>query len=133
MRNNLLLAASSTDAGYVLDAGQERRPGDGQALNKAWHFAGNGRDRSGVDPDYALPLADGDHSLSQPALVSQDPSHKDFMRPEPQPWWPGKGGVGHGPLLPAYAGAVPPQGTRRWDWAATWKEWVKKVGPRKPG
>ena len=129
LRNNLLLAASSTDVGYVLDAGQDSLAGDGRTLNKAWRFVGNGRDRSGVDLDYRLPLADGDHQLSSPALVSRDPLHKDFMRPRPQPWWPGKGAAGRGPLLPAYAGAVPPQGTRAWDWDPTWREWRKRAPP----
>jgi hypothetical protein len=101
-------------------------PGDLASLlqaKEAWRFDHNWRE---VDPEKAaakdgrwLPGPD-DHFSHSIKVLSRTPDDPDFLRPpRDSPLATGGAGVTD-PALPAYVGAVPPEGVEPWDWKKTW-------------
>ena len=123
--NNLLFNCRSADASYlVLGPGLEG-VGDGRELVKAWSFRGNARDLSGADVGKQLPLARTDRQLNESDLLSTDVKTPDRIRPasgSPLATF----GSGSGPGLPAYVGALTPEGVEPWDWQRTWHTRTKR-------
>jgi parallel beta-helix repeat protein len=123
---NLFLEAMHVDVGYVKrGAGDQATPGPGKDLAERWHWRGNVRDMSGMDVAYLVPLAPGDRRLTPSELAPSLPGQEDIVRPrqdgplaKPQP---GKSELG----LPGYVGAVPPEGTRDWDWTISWRSLMR--------
>jgi hypothetical protein len=107
-----------------------RGPSDLQALLKSpqWRFSHNWRE---IDPvkaaasraaDLWIP-GPNDHLQVPINVLSRTPGEHNFLRP-PKGSPLAKGGVNDG-SLPAYVGAVPPEGAEAWDWDRTWAVLVR--------
>jgi serine/threonine protein kinase len=102
-------------------------PGDVDALRKSpqWRFSHNWRE---IDPETAAArFADrwiyhpADHLQLRITVLSRSRRDADFLQPAKEsPLATGGAGVTDS-ALPAYVGAVPPEGVERWDWDKTWK------------
>jgi len=113
IRNNLLLAEDGPD--IALDHK------DG-AIIKAWIVADNWRQGRPPVPLSAEAkgwlLSPKDRWSERIELKSLQPDHVDYLRP---PAGSSLGDAGGGQGLPAYIGAVPPEGVAPWDWDRTWR------------
>jgi hypothetical protein len=102
-------------------------PCDLQALlnSPEWHFSHNWRENDPITakaqvPERWIPLSPSDGVLSPNAVLSRKPDDPDFLRPpKDSPLATAGAGVSDIPL-PAYVGAVPPEGVEPWDWDKTW-------------
>jgi hypothetical protein len=89
-----------------------------------WRFSHNWRE---IDPKKVairlpgwLPRCPDDHLVTPIKILSRKPGDPDFLRP-PKDSPLAKGGAGVNDIsLPAYVGAVPPEGVQPWDWQKTW-------------
>jgi serine/threonine protein kinase len=149
-QNNLLLdtrtAADLLFQDHTRSNCSSGQPGDLDKLLKSpqWRFSHNGRQ---TDPRKAasqfpgrwIPRCPNDHLEKSIEVLSDDPRDRDFLRP-PKDSPLARGGAGvTDPALPAYVGAVPPEGAQPWDWDKTWKMLVRqtevpdvKVGDKAP-
>jgi tRNA A-37 threonylcarbamoyl transferase component Bud32 len=141
--NNLSLASAGPDMWllehargvYPLNA---RGPGDVEALRATpgWQFGHNWRE--GVRPTpgsqlarFWIPPSASDRLVERVELLSRKPADPDFLRPaKDSPLARGGAGVSDA-SLPAYVGAVPPQGVEPWDWDRTWKMLARKEAARR--
>jgi serine/threonine protein kinase len=103
-------------------------PGDLQSLltSQDWRFSHNWREVDPIGakarvPDRWIPPSATDHVPSSAIKVlSQEPDDPNFLRP-PKDSPLATGGAGTSDIsLPAYVGAVPPEGVEPWDWQKTW-------------
>jgi serine/threonine protein kinase len=121
--NNLLLAEGSSD--FVVD-GTDR-----QAI-AGWRIEGNWRrvrpPASGTTEESAWVGAARDHVVDRVDLLSTEAGRPEFLRP-PSGSPLATAGAGHD--LPAYVGAVPPEGVPAWDWDRTWRARAKKTEDKK--
>jgi hypothetical protein len=132
IQNNLILDPPSPDDMLFRDhiRGQPNsgRPGDLPRLlnSPEWRFSNNWRE---VDPAKAaaraskvwIPPRPGDRLQVPIPILSRTSDDPNFLRP-PKGSPLGKAGAGTtDPALPAYVGAVPPEGVAPWDWDKTWK------------
>jgi hypothetical protein len=93
-----------------------------QALLQQWHFADNVRDGASLNGlGILMPLAEGDRKLAQITLLSREPRQADFGRPARALLVADSAAGKNDPSLPAYVGAVPPEGAQTWDWSRTWQ------------
>jgi hypothetical protein len=113
-------------------------PCDLQALlsSPEWRFGHNWR---GIDPQRAaqeperraipikwIPPSPTDHLQVPIEILSHTPDDPNYLRPaKDSPLATG----GAGGSLPAYVGAVPPEGVRPWDWDKTWKALAAQATP----
>jgi serine/threonine protein kinase len=130
IQNNLVLANLSPVDLVLLDHRRgnyvQVRGGDLQALLQSpdWHFSHNWREvplKPGISlSDRWIPECPNDHLEVSIPLLSRNPEHANFLRPaKDSPLATGGAGAGDIPL-PAYVGAVPPEGVEPWDWDKTW-------------
>jgi hypothetical protein len=105
---------------------QQIRPGDVDALLKRpeWRFSHNWREIDSMKVAVRLPgwipRCPDDHLATPIEILSRKPDDPDFLRP-PKDSPLAKGGAGVNDIsLPAYVGAVPPEGVQPWDWQKTW-------------
>jgi serine/threonine protein kinase len=119
LQNNLFFGGVDGDMVFALGKGAAAAgPGDGQLLLRNWTFDHNWRDLQGSEEQAIVPIAPADKRIDEEvAALSRDPNHPDFLRPTPASSL-ATGGAGGD--LPAYVGAVPPEGAP-WDWDKTWK------------
>ena len=116
-------------------------PGDVKLLlaSPEWQFGFNWHEAVRPDPNSpelglaVAPISD-DHYEPGIKVRSRDPDDPSFLRP-PKDCPLATGGIGarpkaSDPPLPAYVGAVPPEGVEPWDWDKTWKAMVDD--PRVP-
>jgi nitrous oxidase accessory protein NosD len=124
--SNLFFDAGLHDLGYVLDPGKEKRPlaGDGKLLLRLWRFHHNHRDFSG--PASPIPMAANDARLNRDDLLSTAPDDLDRVRPRNDSDL-GTLGAGARYGLPAYIGALPPEGSAPWQWDRTWRARVGRA------
>jgi hypothetical protein len=103
-------------------------PGDMKSLLSSpskWHFGHNWREvdpmrANAQAPDRWIPFSPTDHPVAGNPVLSYKPDDPDFLRPpKDSPLATGGAGVSDIPL-PAYVGAVPPEGVEPWDWEKTW-------------
>jgi hypothetical protein len=93
--------------------------------NPEWRFGYNWREVDPVyatakEPDRFIPLRQTDHRLKPDMVLSRKPNNPNFLRPaKDSPLATGGAGVTD-PSLPAYVGAVSPEGAEPWDWQKTW-------------
>ena len=109
------------------------KPGDVKSLLKSpeWHFSFNWYES--VPPDlnspmeaFRIPPGPEDHVQFPTEVLSRKPSDPNFLRPAKDSPLArngagGQKGAACDPPLPAYVGAVPPEGVEPWDWDKTWK------------
>jgi len=134
-QNNLVLSPREDGDLFFLDHPRggplaHPAPGDLAALLKSpgWHISHNWRE---VDAQKAegrfgrawIPRRPGDSLQAEIEVLSREPGDQNFVRP-PKGSPLAKGGVGD-KTLPAYVGAVPPEGVAPWDWEVTWKSLVR--------
>jgi hypothetical protein len=106
---------------------EARSPCNLQSLldSRDWLFSHNWREVDQASararaPDRWIPLGPSDHALPPNAVLSLKPGNPDFLRP-PKDSPLATGGAGVSDIsLPAYVGAVPPEGVPEWDWQKTW-------------
>jgi hypothetical protein len=130
VQNNLVFA-TTFDADMIL-SNHRREENRLQAINPCdlkallssseWRFSHNWREidrqRGARVPERWIPPSPTDHLLDSIEVLSLDPNNPHFLQPaKDSPLATG----GAGGSLPAYVGAVPPQGTDSWDWDKTWK------------
>ncbi len=119
IRNNITVAESSPDISYT---------GKTPSLSPDWVLANNwrkGRRPVKGTPD-AEQLADSpaDTFTDKLPLESLNSSDANFLRPaKDSPLT----NAGKGDDLPAYVGALPPEGTKPWDWQWTWDAHIQKL------
>lgn len=110
--NNIVIAESGPDL-----VGLEENP----SLSTTLVLAKNWRqvERPIKDSPEATDWIDSalDKFVEKLPLASLDPSRADFLRPEKNSPLATAGAGGD---LPAYVGAIPPDGVEPWDWAKTW-------------
>jgi hypothetical protein len=130
--NNLFFGSTNCDVAYILDqgAGKVEAPGDGKALLRLWRFHHNRRDFSGPMATMAIPAGADDARLRREELLSTAEDEPERVRPDKDSSLAAQG-AGPPEHLPAYVGALPPEGTPAWDWDRTWRARVKKVEDRK--
>jgi hypothetical protein len=137
IHNNLVLAPGQVADLWFLDHTrgdqQKTRPSDLPALltSPEWHFSHNWRE---IDPMLAaarlptmwIPLCPNDHAQVPIEVLSRTVGDSNFLRPaKDSPLATG----GAGGSLPAYVGAVPPEGVPPWDWDKTWQADLSGVQP----
>jgi hypothetical protein len=115
IRNNLILAAQGPDIRFV---GKDR-----QVLSD-WRIEHNRRQAhaaapSGPEEKEWVP-ATKDQVVDRIALLSEDASNPNFLRPDAKSDSAKQGTGQEDPSLPTYIGAVPPEGVPPWDWDRTW-------------
>jgi hypothetical protein len=104
------------------------KAGDLESLRKSpeWHFSHNWREGLPPRPEDPIrgrwiPPGRDNHLQALIEVLSRQSSHASFLRPpKGSPLATGGAGVSD-PSLPAYVGAVPPEGVEPWDWEKTWK------------
>jgi hypothetical protein len=116
IRNNLILAAQGPDIRFV---GKDR-----QVLSD-WRIEHNRRlahaaAPSGPEENEWVP-ATKDQVVDRLAVLSEDASHPNFLRPDAKSDLATKGAGQEDPSLPTFVGAVPPEGVPPWDWNRTWR------------
>jgi tRNA A-37 threonylcarbamoyl transferase component Bud32 len=90
-----------------------------------WRFSHNWREadeqRGARVPGRWIPYSPTDHRLKPDMVLSLKSSDPNFLRPaRDSPLATGGAGVTDS-TLPAYVGAVPPEGVAPWDWDRTWR------------
>jgi tRNA A-37 threonylcarbamoyl transferase component Bud32 len=90
-----------------------------------WLFSHNWREvdeQTGARvPGRWIPYSLTDHPLKPDMVLSLESGDPNFLRPaKDSPLATGGAGVTD-PTLPAYVGAVPPEGVAPWDWERTWR------------
>ncbi len=126
VRNNLILQTSGPDIEFRDSGGDpqnDRGPGDGTAVARTWRIDHNWREiRSlqGLDRSW-VPLGKQDVRQEHFEGLPRDPDRPDFLRPPARSPLATAGAGKEDPSLPAYVGAVPPEGTEPWDWDRTWQ------------
>jgi hypothetical protein len=120
---NLLLESGLSDLGCLWVTGEVAKPLPefAKALTARWRFRRNWRDRQGVLPQFRVPLHKEDRQLEAVSFVSRNPDSPDYLRPLPGSPLAREGPGSLDPTLPAYVGAVPPKGVKRWDWDWAWQ------------
>jgi hypothetical protein len=109
------------------DMNQVRPPDLASLLeSREWRFSHNWREIDPLKPDSRfsgawIPRCHQDQLRIPINVLSRQPGAADFLRP-PKDSPLAKAGVGvDDPAMPAYVGAVPPEGVAPWDWEKTWK------------
>jgi hypothetical protein len=136
-RNNLVLEHNYAIDLLLIDhkrgPGGTHRPGDLNSLLKSteWHFSHNWRELVPPDRDsplmpFWIPPGPDEHLQVPIKVLSRKPGDPNFLRPaKDSPLASGGAGGRKGgpsdPPLPAYVGAVPPEGVEDWDWDKTWR------------
>jgi serine/threonine protein kinase len=135
IQNNLVLEPEQVVDLWFLDhdRGNNQQPGrrgDLQALLKSpqWRFSHNWRELTPLNPKdkdaaYWIPASPTDRLQVPIEVLSRTLGDPDFLQPAKESPL-AKGGAGGS--LPAYVGAVPPQGTDSWDWDETWKALLRE-------
>ncbi|MGI8979411.1 MAG: protein kinase domain-containing protein [Pirellulaceae bacterium] len=126
IRNNLLLKSTDNDMNFIDSGGDpmnHRGAGDGKALLGVWEWGNNWRETPEVEGADLLskswiPVAPTDTRQDKIPNLNRDPKAADFLQPAKDSPLATAGAGGD---LPAYVGAVPPVGTKAWDWDQTWK------------
>ncbi len=118
--NNLFFGSSYDDAAYFIAEKDGQLPGNMENLLATWSFRGNARDMSGTEASLQIPMSKWDRMLGKADLLSTKGENPERIRPaQSSPL--AVFGVGGGVGLPAYVGAMPPEGVALWDWDRTWR------------
>src|SRR5262249_46865694 len=125
----LILAPRSADMVFVNAVTipyKMNGPGDVPALLKLCQFHHNWRETkkptgNDIYSQGWIPPSPDDVLKDSVAVLSRNPSHKEFLRPAKDPPLATNGAGSQDPDLPPYVGAVPPEGVAAWDWQKTWK------------
>ncbi len=137
---NLLLGSGSRGVWLYegeTDGGYELSDTDGAWVRDSWNTRKNWREES--QPGKGRPRAPGwvppgPEDVLRPKIDVKErvAVRPGFLVPAPGSG-PDTGGAGPAdPLLPTYAGAVPPDGTNAWDWTKTWDAFAADWGPLPP-
>jgi hypothetical protein len=134
VKNNLVVKSQSPDFAFLdgIDPDKLKGEGDGASLHAIWQFSHNWREGRAPGPREELrrawiPPSSTDVLRKRIALLSTDPQDPHFLQPaKDSPLATG----GAGGDLPAYVGAVPPEGVAPWDWDKTWKARVRKFAQK---
>jgi hypothetical protein len=70
---------------------------------------------------FALPAGESDASFRRADLVAVDADNPERIRPVKGSVLATQGAGAKGGELPAYIGALPPEGEAAWDWQRTWR------------
>jgi hypothetical protein len=109
------------------DGGFAHARGDPRALhNSGWHFSHNWREidakkAAARSPDRWIPCCPNDHLQVPIKVLSRRSDDADFLRPPKSSPLATSGAGVTDPALPAYVGALPPEGAEHWDWDKAWK------------
>lgn len=128
--NNLVFASDLGDMVFTKLTGREASitPSDGKFLLELWRFHHNGRDMAGGYGPKMVPLAKEDLKLAIQDFPSErDSSNSNFLRPAADSALATKGAGKTDPGFPIYIGAVPPEGTPKWNWKWTWDVCFRKT------
>jgi serine/threonine protein kinase len=128
IRNNLFLATDGPDMVY-LDTGGTRDklngPGNGKLVQARWQFDHNWRE--GKPPkgnDFRslgwIPVNKLEVQQERIGVLSRRQGEPGFLRPAKASPLASQGAGRADPALPAYIGAVPPEGAEPWDWTRSW-------------
>jgi hypothetical protein len=128
IQNNLVLEPPAPVDMLVFDRargnGADLRPGDVKALlgSTEWHFNHNWREIDQVKAAEVPNWIPGpnDHLEAEIKGVNRSRSHPEFLRPPKDSLLATEGAGKSDISLPAYVGAVPPNGVPPWDWQKTW-------------
>jgi hypothetical protein len=131
--NNLFFKGTHCDMAYVCNPGmgKPQSTGNGKALLALWRFRRNRRDFSGTHAQFTLPSAEEDERLNRSDLAAVSGDDLDRVRPaRGSPLT--DGGAGARDIdLPAYIGALAPEGVDPWDWDRSWRARAKKTEAQK--
>src|SRR5262249_9134327 len=102
-----------------------------------WRFSHNWREvdpltAAASEPDRWIPRRDNDQLKPAIKVLSRTLDHPAFLRPPKGSPLAGAGAGVKDSALPAYVGAVPPEGVEPWDWNRTWKALTGGVRPGDP-
>jgi serine/threonine protein kinase len=125
VKYNLVVKSQSPDFAFFdgVDPDNLKGEGDGASLHALWQFSHNWREGKALAPNEEMgrawiPPSSTDELRERIDLLSTDPKDPHFLQPaKDSPLATG----GAGGDLPAYVGAVPPEGVALWDWDRTWK------------
>jgi serine/threonine protein kinase len=131
-RNNLLFDADRADMGFFRFTGGLLQSQDAQVFFKLWRLDHNWRDRSGKIREMIPALGAKNHLLKKSDLTLGTLARPDLVRPRANVAAAKQGAGKEDKSLPLYAGAVPPKGTKPWDWGKTWQSRSRKTGARAP-
>jgi hypothetical protein len=126
--NNLFLLSEDCDLGSVAQVGPTCEPaGNGAEIVRQWRFRNNRRDYAGSSNNVLLPKSPGVPLLEAGALPSVDRTKPEDIRPKKDSPLATEGAGKNDASLPAYIGALPPEGVAAWDWDRTWRARAPKV------
>jgi serine/threonine protein kinase len=121
--NNLVLDSTGVDFLDVdFPTEGNLRVGNPTALKNIWTFRANWREGAvpvgeSIEAKSWIPPEPDDVRQDQIEVWSRDPTHVNFLQPAADSPLATSGVGGD---LPAYVGAVPPEGTAGWHWKTTW-------------
>jgi tRNA A-37 threonylcarbamoyl transferase component Bud32 len=127
-QNNLILDPLLPSDLFFFDHARgsgQFKGGDVQALLKTWYISHNWREIDATAAAREPAWIPGPNDMLKKPLRFMHPDKKGGFPPPPSNSDLAKGGAGDG-VLPAYVGAVPPQGVPAWDWDKTWKALAPK-------
>ncbi len=125
IRNNLILVERGPD---LTVRGKDRDPGllGGWRIEQNWRQL---RPPPAQDPEARAWLPAVKDRIGRIELLSREPASPNFLRPARGSPLATEGAGKDDPTLPAYVGAVPPEGVAAWDWDKTWKARQKPAPP----
>jgi hypothetical protein len=116
----------------IADLGMDMLWSGARAKRQPWvvnhNFRKTRRTSPGSPESWEWIGASGDQLLDRLPLLSLEPAHPGFLRPEKGSAL-ATGGVGGD--LPGYVGAVPPEGVEPWDWQKTWQARARTAAQQK--
>src|SRR5262249_29776774 len=100
--------------------------GDASRLSKSFRFDHNWRESrrpEETDPAFRGWIPPGEKDVLRERIdgLPRTPGRPDFLRPGKDSPLATAGAGREDPSLPAYVGAVPPEGVAPWDWQRTWQ------------
>jgi serine/threonine protein kinase len=127
--NNLFFKGTHCDMAYVCNPGMGKPQslGNAKALLALWRFRRNRRDFSGTHAQFTLPSAEEDERLNRSDLAAVSGDDLDRVRPARGSPLTNGGAGAKDTDLPAYIGALAPEGVDPWDWDRTWRARMKKA------
>jgi serine/threonine protein kinase len=128
--NNLALQRSDSDWNFLVAEDNDTATGygDGSTVLDVYHLGQNWRedDPESQHADGWIPPSDTDVRQSTIEVLSRDANSPDYLRPAAHSPL-ATAGAGYG-ALPAYVGAVPPEGVAAWDWSRLFSTVVADAG-----
>ncbi|HUG91767.1 MAG TPA: protein kinase [Planctomycetaceae bacterium] len=132
--SNLGLDSNSMDWLFIDNGGDAqfaKGAGDGRSWHEHWSIDHNWREVTPPEDNAPfrrgwVPAGQQDTITNEIAAIERDIDQPDYLRPAADSPLASGGAGSETESLPKWVGAVPPEGSEAWDWAATWKTLIRR-------